>query len=154
MSEIFLKLRIKEMLGGKMKRYLVFGIVEIFLVVAGILIALSVNNWTTKKSQRNDELKIYETILSRIQEDRHVIQGTIEYNNIYLDQFQFADRIISANNRSGVDTLLGIIPSLFRYSDFDKSSNIYQNLLNSGELKILENNEITSRLQVLEETYT
>lgn len=37
MSEIFLKLRIKEMLEGKMKGYLIFGIVEILLVLAGIL---------------------------------------------------------------------------------------------------------------------
>lgn len=153
MSEIFLKLRIKEMLQGKMKRYLIFGIVEVFLVVAGILIALSVNNWTTKKSLRNDELKIYETILNRIQEDRHVILGTIDYNNLYLEQFKFADHIIAANDRSKLDTLLRTIPSLFRYSDFDKSSNIYQNLVNSGELKILENNRITSSLQILEETY-
>lgn len=153
MSEIFIKLRIKEMLGGKMRRYIIFGIVEIFLVVAGILIALSVNNWTTKRSQRNDELKIYETILNRIQEDRSVLQGTIEYNNTYLDQFIFADHIISSNNRSELDTLSQIVPNLFMYSDFDKSSNIYQNLLNSGELKILENKEITFRLQVLEESY-
>lgn len=154
MSEIFLKLRIKEMLNGKMRRYLIFGVVEIFLVVAGILIALSVNSWATKKSQRTDELKIYETILSRIQEDRHVVQGTIDYNNNYLDQFRVADQIISSNNRTELDTLLQIIPNLFLYSDFDKSSNIYQNLVASGELKILENKEITSSLQILEETYT
>ena len=125
MSEIFLKLRIKEMLGGKMKRYLVFGIVEVFLVVAGILIALSVNNWTTKKSLRNDELKIYETILDRIQQDKRVVQGDVEYNNTYMALFQFADQIISANDRSQLDTLLQIVPNLFRYSDFDKSSNVY-----------------------------
>ena len=153
MSEIFLKLRIKEMLGGKMKRYLVFGIVEIFLVVAGILIALSVNSWATKKSQRNDELKIYESILNRIQDDKRVIQGDIEYNSNYLVQFLMAEQIISENNRSGLDTLLQIVPNLFRYSDFDKSSNVYQNLVNSGELKILENREITTNLLELEETY-
>jgi len=153
MSEIFLKLRIKEMLGGKIKRYLIFGIVEIFLVVAGILIAISLNNWSTRKSQRNDELKIYETILSRIQEDSRVVQSSIELNNTLLEQFKFANRIISEYNRSGVDTLLQIVPKLFTYSDNSMSSNIYQNLLNSGELKILENTEITFQLQVLEETY-
>jgi hypothetical protein len=30
MSEIFFKMRIKEMLEGKMKRYLIFGFVEIY----------------------------------------------------------------------------------------------------------------------------
>jgi len=153
MSEIFLKLRIKEMLGGKMKRYLVFGIVEIFLVVAGILIALSVNSWATKKSQRNDELKIYESILNRIQDDKRVVLGDIEYNNTDLAQFRMAEQIISENNRSGLDTLLQIVPNLLRYSDFDKSSNVYQNLVNSGELKLLENGEITASLLKLEETY-
>jgi len=153
MSEIFMKLRIKEMLGGKMKRYIVFGVVEIFLVVAGILIALSVNSWVTKKSQRNDELKIYETILNRIQDDKRVIEGDIEYNNTYLAQFQKAEQIISDNNRSELDTLLKIVPNLFRYSDFDKSSNVYQNLVNSGELKILENRKITDILLELEEIY-
>ena len=80
MSEIFLKLRIKEMLKGKMKRYLIFGFVEIFLVVAGILIALSINNWDIKKSQRSDELNIYKNIQNRISEDREDLEAVIEYN--------------------------------------------------------------------------
>lgn len=153
MSEIFLKLRIKEILEGKLKRYIIFGVVEVFLIVAGILIALSINNWDIKRSQRKDELKIYETLRARIQEDKRVVLDDIEYNSTYLDQFRYADRIIADNDRSRLDTLLQIVPGLFRYSDFDKSSNIYQNLVNSGELKILENEEITSNLQVLEETY-
>ena len=80
MSEIFLKLRIKEMLEGKMKRYLIFGIVEVFLVVTGILIALSINNWDIKKSQRTDELKIYENINNRIIEDKKELQRVIDLN--------------------------------------------------------------------------
>jgi hypothetical protein len=153
MSEIFMKLRIKEMLQGKMKKYLLFGFVEIFLVVAGILIALSINNWNNRRTQRNDELKIYQSISRRIQEDKLVILEDIGYNNTYLEQMRFADRIISENDRTKIDTLLHIIPNLFRYSDSDQSSNIYQNLVASGELKILENSEITTELQELEGTY-
>ena len=153
MSEIFMKLRIKEMMQGKIKKYLLFGFVEIFLVVAGILIALSINNWNNRRTQRNDELKIYQSISRRIQEDNLVILDDVEYNNIYLEQMRFADRIISEDDRTRLDTLLHIIPNLFRYSDSDKSSNIYQNLVNSGELKILANSEITSGLQELEQTY-
>lgn len=141
------------MLEGKMRRYLTFGLVEVLLIVAGILIALSIDNWNSKKAQRKDELKIYQTISDRIQEDKNVIQNDIDYNNTYLVQFRIADRIISENDRSGLDTLLQIVPNLFKYSNSDKSSNIFQNLLNSGELKILENAEITSGLQELEGTY-
>jgi len=153
MSEIFLKLRIKEMLEGKMKRYIIFGIVEVFLVVTGILIALSINNWDNKKSQRKDELTIYKNIHNRIMDDREDVQGVIDHNDSHKMKFQFADQIISAKNRSKIDTLLKIIPTLTEYSDFNKSSNIYQNLLNSGELKLLNNKNVTNLLQNLEETY-
>ena len=153
MSEIFLKLRIKEMLEGKMKRYLIFGIVEVFLVVAGILIALSINNWDIKKSQRTDELKIYENINNRIIEDKKELQGVIDFNKRLYIQFQFANQIISENDRSKLDTLIKIAPELFRYSDFNRSSNVYQNLINSGELKLLSNTTIITLLQDLEEAY-
>jgi hypothetical protein len=153
MSEIFLKLRIKEMLEGKMKRYLIFGIVEIFLVVTGILIALSINNWNNKKSQRSDELKIYENINNRIQEDKKELQGTIDYNNALYAQFTFANQIIIENDRSKLDTLIQIAPELFSYSDFNRSSNVYQNLINSGELKLLNNTTMITLLQDLEEAY-
>jgi hypothetical protein len=153
MSEIFLKLRIKEMLEGKMKRYLIFGIVEIFLVVAGILIALSINNWNINNSQRRDELNIYKNIHSKIKDDREGLEGLIDGNKSYRTQFLFADQIISANDRSKIDTLIKIFPTLTEYTDLDKSSNIYQNLLNSGELKLLKNTNVISMLQNLEETY-
>ena len=153
MSEIFLKLRIKEMLEGKMKRYLIFGIVEVFLVVAGILIALSINNWDIKKSKRTDELKIYENISNRIIEDKKELQGVIDYNKRLYMQFQFANQIISENDRSKLDTLVRIAPELFSYSDFNRSSNVYQNLINSGDLKLLNNTTIITMLQDLEEAY-
>jgi hypothetical protein len=146
-------MRIKEMLEGKMKRYLVFGFVEIFLIVSGILIALAINRWDIKRSERNDELQIYQALKERIMEDKNVILADVDYNNTYLAQFRFADRIISENDRSLEDTLARIAPNFFKYSDFDNNSFIYQNLVNSGELKILKNSEITSRLQELEEAY-
>ena len=94
MSEIFVKLRIKELLKGNMKRYLLFGFVEIFLVVAGILIALAINNWNIRKTERNDEVHIYKSLKERILEDKRVILDDMEYNNNYLVQFEYADRII------------------------------------------------------------
>jgi len=153
MSEIFLKLRIKEILEGKMKRYIIFGIVEVFLVVAGILIALSINNWDIKNSQRRDELKIYENINNRIKEDKKELQGSIDLNNTLYAKFTFANQIIIENDRSKLDTLIQIAPELFNYSDFNRSSNVYQNLINSGDLKLLNNTTIITMLQDLEEAY-
>lgn len=92
-------------------------------------------------------------IQERILEDKEVILDDINYNNKYLEQFRYANMIISENDRSAHDSLSKIVPNLFKFSDSDKSSDIYQNLVNSGDLKILENSEITSKLQELEEVY-
>ncbi|RMA67518.1 hypothetical protein BXY75_0066, partial [Ulvibacter antarcticus] len=40
---------------NKFSKYLIYAIGEIALVVIGILIALSLNNWNQKKSERNSE---------------------------------------------------------------------------------------------------
>jgi hypothetical protein len=42
---------------------------------------------------------------------------------------------------------------MLQYSDFRRKSNIYQTLINSGEIKILKNNNIIEKLQSLEEMY-
>ena len=39
------------------------------------------------------------------------------------------------------------------YSDFHRSGNIYETLANSGDMKLLKNEKIPSRLQKLEMTY-
>ena len=39
------------------------------------------------------------------------------------------------------------------YSDFDRKGNIYETIVNSGDVKLLKNEEIKKRLRRLEETY-
>jgi hypothetical protein len=51
------------------------------------------------------------------------------------------------------DSLAMITMGLSQYSDFHRSSNIYETLVNSGDLKILKNDRITSSIQKLENTY-
>lgn len=71
-----------------------------------------------------------------------LISRNIDYNNRYLDQFDFATQIIEAKDMSKVDTLGEIAINLIRYSDFHRASNIYETIVNSGQLKLLNNNEV------------
>ena len=40
-----------------------------------------------------------------------------------------------------------------QYSDFDREGNIYETMVNSGEIKLLDNNEIVQGIRELEERY-
>jgi len=153
MLKIFRNIR-KQLLGeGKKVQYLKYAIGEIVLVVIGILIALSINNWNQEKTNRSEELNYYKNIKRQLKEDKGGISGNVHYNNNYLRQYQYALNIIEKNDRSEIDSLVMITVNLLKYSDFHRQSNIYETMVNSGEIKLLKNQQIIEKLQRLEETY-
>ena len=138
---------------NKFIRYLVYAIGEIVLVVIGILIALQVNNWNQGRLNRIEEKAYYENIKRQLEEDKKGIIITKGFNNTYRSQFQYAIKIIEENDRKVSDSLASISLNLMKTSDFHRQSNPYQSLVNSGEIKLLNNQNIIDQLQRLEETY-
>lgn len=70
-----------------------------------------------------------------------------------MNQFLYANTIIETKDRNKIDTLGLIIKNLTQYSDFDRQGNIYETLVNSGEIKLLRNHEIINSIRNLEEKY-
>jgi len=138
---------------NKTGKYFKYAIGEIVLVVVGILIALSINNWNSKQIERREEITSYKNIKRQLKDDKNAISGIINYNNLYYKQYEYANQIIEQNEQSKIDTLGKIALKLYQYSDYNRSSNIYQNLINSGEIKLLKNRDIIERIQGLEEIY-
>ena len=138
---------------NKTGKYLKYAIGEIVLVVIGILIALQINNWNSKRIEKREEISSYTNIKRQINDDKNVISGIIDYNDLYYKQYKYANQVIEQNDQSKIDTLGKIALKLYKYSDYNRSSNIYQNLINSGELKLLKNRDIIEQIQRLEETY-
>ena len=153
MIKFFRRIRQQLLVENKTGKYLKYAIGEIVLVVIGILIALSINNWNTQQNKNKAENASYANIKRQINDDKNVINGNIAYNNRYLKQYEYATEIIEKNDQNQIDTLGYIALNLTKYSDVNRNSNIYQNLVNSGELKLLTNQEVIERLQRLEETY-
>lgn len=151
--KLFRKIRKTLINEGNLRKYLTYAIGEILLVMIGILLALQVNSWNDGRVKMNTELRYYKNIKDQIIDDRDVILDQIEYNNKYLTQFEFANQILKANDRSKIDTLGYIALNLTDYSDFDRQGNIYETMVNSGEIKLLNNQNIIEGLRRLEETY-
>lgn len=62
-------------------RYLKYAIGEIVLVVIGILIALSINNWNEKRKEQNRLVNIYSLIYSDIEDDINELQRNVDFYN-------------------------------------------------------------------------
>ena len=138
---------------NKFSRYFFYAIGEIMLVVIGILIALQINTWNDNRLQEKEAMTFYQNTLQQLLEDRQNIEGQIAYNNKNKEQFHYAIALIGENNRHGRDSLCIITGKLVDYSDFDRKGNIYETIVNSGDVKLLKNEEIKKRLRRLEETY-
>lgn len=153
MFKLFRKIR-RELLDElNIKKYLIYAIGEILLVMIGILLAIKVNNLNELELDQKKEIQFYQNFKRQIAEDKQIITRNKSYNLNYKSQFQYAIQIIEENDREKVDTLGYICLNLTKYSDFDRSGNLYESIINSGQLELLTNDEIIESIQILEETY-
>ena len=58
MLKFFRRIRQKLINQGDLKRYLIYAIGEVILVMIGILLALQVNNWNLKKIDTTNKEKL------------------------------------------------------------------------------------------------
>jgi len=153
MIKFFRKIRQTLIEKGDLKRYLLYAFGEILIVAIGILFALQINNWNTIRVNRQQELKVYQNISRQIIDDLNELSEVINFNNHFTSQFEKANQYVLANNRNAIDTLAYIAMNLSQFSDFHRTGNIYETLINSGDIKLLKNDTITGNLQKLEMTY-
>jgi hypothetical protein len=138
---------------GKIKRYLLYAIGEVLLVMIGILLALQVNDWNDQRLRRLEEKNYYQNVREQIIADSLNIFGNRQYNRRYLNQFNTAIAIVEENDRTQIDSLGKIILNLTEYSDFDRQGNIYETLVTGGEIKLIRNQDIINAIQLLEGRY-
>ncbi len=79
MIKFFRKIRQKLLSENKFSKYLLYAVGEIILVVIGILIALSINNWNQKIKRQELRKSYLKSLLADIAQDTIEIKNIIEY---------------------------------------------------------------------------
>ena len=139
---------------NKFKIYLIYGIGEIILVVIGILIAVSINNWKKSIDLKEVEQNLYADLIQELQTDLVEVRDNLDYNKQYLLRYNRASEIILNDpQRQLIDTLAIIATELTNFSDFNNEESAYNKLAASGKLEIITNKEILTRLQNLGTLY-
>lgn len=102
MLKFFRKIRRKLLYEGNLKRYLIYAVGEIMLVVIGILIALQVNNWNERSK---DVVKSHEILLE--------IKENIHFNSSqFIAEIKEEKKVIKS-----IDIVLENISKLKQYND-------------------------------------
>ncbi len=153
MIKFFSKIRFKLMETGKTAKYLKYAIGEIVLVVIGILIALSINNWNEERKIRANEV-IY---LSNIKRD---LQLSITEVNQFIARrtslVNSANSVLENFNGKPVDDWNAFnkhLVDIYTWQSFYLIDNTYQELINSGNFAIISNDSIKNDLLNLDLLY-
>lgn len=152
--KIFGFIRRQKVSSHKFGNYLLYAIGEIILLVVGILIALQVNNWNAKKVFQRQANDTYEQIKRQILADFKEVSDVQALNQYYTRQFELASSMISRRNPASIDTLAFFAMQLSQYTDFNGNGNMYESLVNNGDIKLIDNKKVANELQRLEMTYT
>ena len=153
MFRFFRTIRLNLLTNNNIKKYLLYAIGEIVLVVIGILIALKINNWNNVQIEKLEEIKTYTDVKEQIQQNLEEITKLESLNAYYKSLYDRGNRIISNKQYKSIDTLAYIAMNLSQYSDFHGNDNLYESLVNSGDIKLIKNSDIQKKLQNLESTY-
>ena len=90
MLSLFRKVRNSLVSSNSFGKYLAYAVGETILVVIGILIALSINNWNENRKDRIQEGKVLLEILTTLQKNNGVVNERL----YYIDKYQQSSDII------------------------------------------------------------
>jgi hypothetical protein len=147
MIKFFRKIRRNLLSKGKTGKYLKYAIGEIVLVVIGILIALSINNWNEYRKETNFEQKILKELKSdfsynKSELNRNIIKATVLAHN--------CDSLLALFNlpKDEVDPgkFFNYTRKLGGYSTFNPSNGSLNSLISSGNLYIIKNDSLRLHL--------
>lgn len=157
MIKFFRRIRQKLVEEGNLKRYLIYAIGEILLVIIGILIALFINDWRNDLNAQKTE--------SLIIESPHI---EFSAGNVAIQEFIEINENIIETNKSLLSYCLNVetefeeatFDSLFYHAAWSESlrlnQGVFKELLNTGNLSKLSNTKLRVLLsswdELLEET--
>ena len=132
---------------NKTGKYLKYAIGEIILVVIGILIALSLNNWKDDLDNQGEETRILIGLKQEFEANLLEVKRNIKLNSATVaSSIDLINLIRSENpflNTRYVDSLLYVV---YQFGSFDAQTGLIDEVISSGKLSIINNIELRNRL--------
>ena len=145
MIKFFRKIRLKLLAENKVSKYVLYAIGEIVLVVIGILIALSINNWNESQNQSKKELSLLLNLKNDIVED---IIKLKQQDSVYLafetDAALGIELFNKAKTIKDIDSVAKLTVGL--WSVLFMNNNTYNEMISSGNMYTMKNMELQKQI--------
>jgi hypothetical protein len=140
MIKLFRNIRKNLLTEGKITKYFKYAIGEIVLVVIGILIALSLNNWNTDNANKKIVLKNSKTLIQNLEKDSVFCKNKIRAIQKQEDELSSLQARLSSRTAT-LDTLIKIVRYEFNPLTLTinfQNENAYKTMVLSGEINLFD----------------
>ena len=133
---------------GKIGKYFKYAIGEIVLVVIGILIALSINNWNEQRKTRLLEDSYNQSIKSDLISDHLTIEYIINETKLSIEAHELLmEQLKSFDTITDSKPLYTLMFDHRGFSDLKVSDNTIETLKNSGNIEIISSKPVRQTIQ-------
>ena len=119
---------------------------EIIIVIIGISIAFALNNWKASSAEAKIKKQYLEHLISDIEAEIEQLQANTEAFNQKLGLIQQI-RPFLGNSAVQRDTLINKVFELARSVSFNPENTTYLTLINSGDLKLIDDFELRRSIE-------
>jgi len=144
--KLFRGIRLKSLETSRIKKYLLYALGEIILVVIGITLAVAINNWNVAQSEEKQQTIYLENLVADIEK---------EIEQLRLNQIDVSKKLADikmikpflGNDKTRRDSIVGKFFNLARIINFYPENTTYQTLINSGDMRLISDFELRKSLE-------
>lgn len=137
------KIRKSLIESGSARKYLIYAIGEIALVVLGILIALYLNNWNNHRQNRKQEQQILHQLHDEFRANLEQLNEKIAFRDFLSDNTRMLLAAVDKKTKiTSTDSINSWIASTLGTPTFDAAQGVSKELLQAGKLYLLRNDEL------------
>lgn len=148
MMKFFRTIRQNLIEKGKLRKYLVYAIGEILLVVIGILIALQINNWNENQKSKNIEQQYLHALQEEFRGNLKSLEEVMKINeknlNSALELSKFTGPTLPQISDKKLAAL--IFDILNKEVFFKTNSGVLEEVIGSGKLVVISNTKLRTSI--------
>lgn len=153
MIKFFRQIRLKLLSNNKVGKYFLYAIGEITLVVIGILIAISINNWNEKEKLRNKEIILLKNIKNDLLASKAELDDASERTYLQnLETRKLVDHLVKHKDYN--DSLSNILGSFIYFNSPYLTYSTYESMKSSGTYIISNDNLLKTITELYEHDFT
>ena len=167
MLTVLRKIRKTLINSGSTRRYALYAIGEIALVVIGILIAVQINNWNTERIERKEEQLYLKRMVQDLEQDLINMKGCLtnhenrlvfgaeilqimkepHYSKVvewegYVEAVEKFDDQLFVDNPSFAEQIFEVL----KITMFHTTDNTFQELISTGKIDIINDQELKDQI--------